>query len=751
MTTASVSKGCFVFKGSKKKKKLNPGEYFCEGSDDSSELSKLRWETYQNCWKDVNSDIQDLQSEVNNKIFEDLIKFVRNAHHGFSCHGNDEDNDSGDGKEHGGKRKKTIHEIPTAALITGVNTPDHTDMFTHLTSLLRGQITPYIALLGSKDCNNMKSTMSKLLSQFIGSNVHLDDDDEDEITDVNIRRLPCTMPVLCSWYQDKTQKSSSPRKSPTKSQSKASGKSSSSSKRKSVLQYIQYPPVVLVLEDFENFAPHVLQDLVIVCNQYLSRLPIVLIFGIATAVTAVHRLLPHTVSSLLCIEKFQAQPATEYLTQVIDKVLLTINHPMKLGHKVFQLLLDVFLYHDFSVLSFIRGYQFTMMDHFFNQSASLLCCQYDEAISRLQTFNSKSLDQCRRLDSFRRYVEKQQPSEQKALLLDDKYFKKVLQKMIEDIWNYHTHFHPIMHCLHLLTSHLPGYPIGKRERELYSLCLQGDIVENENYKDAKKLLKLMAREELVSLLTQCTQYLDNNEQENEVLDEVQFQLDTFVSHFNSLDDMNEPAERPLGESEERSGDSTTIKPTKTNLYNLKKQLQESAKKKKIPTRYEALRNQTLEYLEELFGKYLRNVRNLPMHEIFYSESVSVVRRHLNASPRGAIQTALSNPHYYLQCDCCEADPGSIPGNAPDVCIAYKLHLECGRLINLYDWLQAFITVVGDNEEEESHDDKKSQSKSPDQVLHARFIRAVSELQFLGFIKPTRKKTDHVARLTWGGC
>lgn len=34
---------------------------------------------------------------------------------------------------------------------------------------------------------------------------------------------------------------------------------------------------------------------------------------------------------------------------------------------------------------------------------------------------------------------------------------------------------------------------------------------------------------------------------------------------------------------------------------------------------------------------------------------------------------------------------------------------------------------------------------------ARFVLAVSELQFLGFIKPTKRKTDHVARLTWGGC
>lgn len=31
--------------------------------------------------------------------------------------------------------------------------------------------------------------------------------------------------------------------------------------------------------------------------------------------------------------------------------------------------------------------------------------------------------------------------------------------------------------------------------------------------------------------------------------------------------------------------------------------------------------------------------------------------------------------------------------APDICIAYKLHLECGRLINLYDWLEVRSVIV----------------------------------------------------------
>ena len=36
---------------------------------------------------------------------------------------------------------------------------------------------------------------------------------------------------------------------------------------------------------------------------------------------------------------------------------------------------------------------------------------------------------------------------------------------------------------------------------------------------------------------------------------------------------------------------------------------------------------------------------------------------------------------------CSVDAGSISSSMPDICIVYKLHLECGQLINLYDWLQ----------------------------------------------------------------
>lgn len=57
---------------------------------------------------------------------------------------------------------------------------------------------------------------------------------------------------------------------------------------------------------------------------------------------------------------------------------MTSLYPFKLGSKVFQLLLDIFLYHDFSVLNFIKGLQVGGMvivpQMFLTVSCVLVCC-----------------------------------------------------------------------------------------------------------------------------------------------------------------------------------------------------------------------------------------------------------------------------------------------------------------------------------------------------------------------------------------
>lgn len=59
---------------------------------------------------------------------------------------------------------------------------------------------------------------------------------------------------------------------------------------------------------------------------YIERLPLMFIFGIATSPSTVQHMLPHSVSSLLCIELFQSLSCTQHLATVIDKVGLQHKH-----------------------------------------------------------------------------------------------------------------------------------------------------------------------------------------------------------------------------------------------------------------------------------------------------------------------------------------------------------------------------------------------------------------------------------------
>lgn len=185
-------------------------------------------------------------------------------------------------------------------------------------------------------------------------------------------------------------------------------------------------------------------------------------------------------------------------------------------------------------------------------------------------------------------------------------------------------------------------------------------------------------------------------------------------------------------------------------------------------------------LQDLLSK---SYTYMPFYEIYYYKNSQMLDKGFRPQPRACVQSALSNPVSYLSLG--SSSKSGIDPLSHDSTIAYKLYLECGRLINLYDWFSAFKAILecegdyaneaiaefkeengeADGEAEKQGNDKeasgKGKEKSGDEELdqvedlvrnkfaQARFIRAVGELQFLGFVKPTQKKTDHVMRLTWG--
>jgi origin recognition complex subunit 3 len=105
---------------------------------------------------------------------------------------------------------------------------------------------------------------------------------------------------------------------------------------------------------------------------------------------------------------------------------------------------------------------------------------------------------------------------------------------------------------------------------------------------------------------------------------------------------------------------------------------------------------------------------------------------------------------------------------PDTSILFKRYLDSGKMINVFDWFESFKSVLDTQKTHQiasttvsapsgSSPRKKGRKQKKVAVVteedeeewkievQARFIRSLHELDYLGFIKHTGRKADHVLR------
>ena len=104
-------------------------------------------------------------------------------------------------------------------------------------------------------------------------------------------------------------------------------------------------------------------------------------------------------------------------------------------------------------------------------------------------------------------------------------------------------------------------------------------------------------------------------------------------------------------------------------------------------------------LREFFTRYLIHPKDLVLHEILVFDSKALCRDTLGPHPRQAMERALSAPHDYLACECCEGKE-ALSASQPATAILYQLYLESGTLINIADLWAAFQAITWPNRDEE---------------------------------------------------
>lgn len=128
-----------------------------------------------------------------------------------------------------------------------------------------------------------------------------------------------------------------------------------------------------------------------------------------------------------------------------------------------------------------------------------------------------------------------------------------------------------------------------------------------------------------------------------------------------------------------------------------------------------------------------------LSEAWLYDSRAPLRDVLVPRPQLVFKRCLTRPHDYLGCSCCQSsdDAGGIQPTLPATSILYQMYLETGSLINVADLWQAFYALVGSEEDE-----------GDERLALAAFYRGMAELRALGFVKPSKKKADHVAKVKW---
>ncbi|KAH7886383.1 origin recognition complex subunit 3 N-terminus-domain-containing protein [Phlebopus sp. FC_14] len=180
-------------------------------------------------------------------------------------------------------------------------------------------------------------------------------------------------------------------------------------------------------------------------------------------------------------------------------------------------------------------------------------------------------------------------------------------------------------------------------------------------------------------------------------------------------------------------------------------------------------------LSKYFQLRLVSLEESPLCDIWYTASTPFPSDLLNPSLRASIFSALLHPQDYGSSAALnEGEEDELLLGVPDASILFRGYLESGKMINVYDWFESFKVILeaqkrrvmasglfedavgiaahrkGKQRQMEAvnaHEEEGTEEALEKWKLEiqAQFIRALHELDYVGLIKHTGRKADHVSR------
>ncbi|TPX61349.1 hypothetical protein PhCBS80983_g01183 [Powellomyces hirtus] len=700
---------------------------------ESEAFCRRRHALFKRRWGCMKERIDSILERLNLQAIEQIVNFVRHAH------------DGGLG----------LHnpELPTGLIFTGINPHDHERLFTQIAGKLREERasahSAAVAMLPAAKCTNLKAASRCLIEQFLGAENLLDDEESNEMN-------------VAQETPESTKKCTA--KLPNYDLQRLTGWHRLTGGTKTL---------IVVLPDFECFDVGVLHALIGILSTFHKTIPFVLLFGVATSIETVHQTLSRDDLACLRIEKFKSQQAQECVNVIVQELIVKqpvnvggVPTAFKLGLEPYRFLVDNFQLHTLSVSSFEQALKYAMMDMYYSSPLCVLMDARSDAPEAdveddITALSEDHLRDVRMTKSFRRFVDsnlESNPDLAAAVLCDDNSLKQWIRRSLLDLDRFHVRYHAGIQCVVELQNTINSPTFRRTIRNLHLLGLQGDIVETEFMVALLQLLRKKKVAVMQEFLVACLKQLTANavtqaafSDEIATINALQIELASFVTSGSDSDDSSGDSDGAADLA--RSGKRLRPAGRTTNVAKRLKPIVEHVKAGTL----QACSKRVTDFLEELFRDCLKSYTEMPLHEPLYYANEGRLKKAFHPQPRAAIQTALGQTQHYLSCTCCPstnstatAAGDAISANLQDTSIAYRLYLECGRLINLYDWFVAFGAILEKEKDDGLEGDEGEEDAAHRrQHIQARFVKAIAELQYMGFIKSTTRKTDHVMRLTWG--
>ncbi|PAN47525.1 hypothetical protein PAHAL_9G299700 [Panicum hallii] len=470
-------------------------------------------------------------------------------------------------------------------------------------------------------------------------------------------------------------------------------------------------PIIVIIDDLEQCSGDVLGELVMMLSEWVIKIPIFFVMGIATTLDAPKKLLSSEALQQLEPCKLTLGSPSDRMNALVEAILVKPCAGFCISHEVTMFLRNYFFRHDGTITSFISALKEFWHDKF--EALPQVIQKYAFALpscTSATNLSHSSNDMVKGLSTLLK-LQKDWSSVLLCLYEAGRHDKVQLLDIFCEAVN------PDLQTQNVSN---PEPPVSKLNIEKLSGMKSGS--GKVYMAQVMNAIRYLPMETLLHVLEVWSIHLRGMSEINDKVKELQ-------STTIDADSARATKEKWNRRSTGSTGNATAPLNEKVALL-----------------------------LQDITRKYLVPVECLPFHEIICFKNVGVLQSALIGNPRRMVQLDLLKSQSHLKCSCCSRTGTALSGSLHDTSIMCNLAQEYGDVINLHDWYISFEGIINSRNSKvkrksySSPSKKKSKSTPPESeaMIQTRFCRAVTEMQITGLLRMTSKRRpDLVQRITFG--